>query len=42
MEYAPGANTVKSCSEASVRNADNLSNELTGPRLDWRARMRIA
>src|SRR5260370_15699912 len=30
LEYAPGANTVKSCSQASVRNADNLSNELNG------------
>jgi hypothetical protein len=37
---APGAKTVKSCS--SVRNADNLNNELTGSGLDERARMRIA
>src|ERR1700704_740165 len=41
-EYASGANTVKSCSEASVRNADNLSNELTGSTLGYRNRMRIA
>jgi hypothetical protein len=41
-EYASGANTVKSCSEASVRNADNLSNELTGSILGYRNRMRIA
>jgi hypothetical protein len=31
---ASGANTVKSCSEASGRNADNLSNELTDLFLD--------